>query len=87
MASNNGKSNGRPTIPEKMLAILSDGQPHSRQELFACLYEQDAPLSNIKIHITAVRKMVRPRGLDVVLRLTNTYARRYQLVRLVGKGE
>jgi hypothetical protein len=53
-------------IQRRMLLVLSDGQPHAAAELHACLYERDAPLSNIQSHITAIRKRIRPKGQDII---------------------
>lgn len=69
-------------IQRQMLEILSDGKPHNRKELFACLYEQDAPIYNIITHISKIRKYLRRQGQDVI----NTIHRRrrcYIQVRLL----
>lgn len=70
-----GKANGqtvatdkdpRSTVQEKMLEVLSDGLPHTRDELFACLYEQDAPIRNIGPHLAALRKKLASQGQTIV---------------------
>jgi hypothetical protein len=50
----------------RMLRVLSDAAPHTRRELFACLWEQDAPLSNIRAHISNIRKQLMPLGEDIL---------------------
>lgn len=54
------------SVKGKMLAVLSDGMPHRREELHACLWDEDGDLSNIQIHISHLRKVLRPRGEDIV---------------------
>ena len=51
---------------EKMLGVLSDGMRHTRQELHACLSDELAPLSNIQMHISNIRKVLRPIGQDII---------------------
>jgi LmbE family N-acetylglucosaminyl deacetylase len=50
----------------KMLDLLSDGMPHTRESLHACLWDECGPLSNIQMHISALRKIVRQDGEDIV---------------------
>ena len=70
-------------ICRRMLAVLADGRQHTPQELHACLYETMAPLSNIRAHITALRKLVAPRGEAIVCVRLNGRSIRYQHVRLL----
>ena len=53
-------------VQSRMLAILSDGEAHSRKELHRCLEDDLGPLSNIKAHLTSIRKQLRPRGEDII---------------------
>lgn len=53
----------------KILAVLADGMRHPRRELHDCLYDETGPLSNIRAHITQLRKTLRPRGEDIVCEL------------------
>ncbi len=63
-------ANGKTFTPTqtRMLEVLSDGEPHSRQELHACLYDNDpqASLSNINNHITAIRAKIKPLGESIL---------------------
>lgn len=49
----------------RMLKVLADGLPHSREELHACLDDELGPVSNIKAHLTYLRRKLRPRGEDI----------------------
>ena len=49
-----------------MLAVLADGQPHTRDELHACLPDELGPGSNIRPHLSAIRKRLRLIGEDVI---------------------
>lgn len=65
-AQQNGTLTG---IPLAMLNVLSDGRAHPTSELKALLYEQDAPNpANLANHLTAIRKHLNPKGMDVVCR-------------------
>lgn len=80
---------------KRILAVLSDGEPHSREELIACLPdwdasvgEQDAYVRNLKHKIATIRKVIRPRGRDILCVLTGWKSGRstkYQQVRLIRR--
>lgn len=73
--------NGDFTATElKMLEILSDGLPHTRQELHRCLYDEEGPLSNINVHLTHMRKILARRGESIMCVEGRTL---YRLVRFV----
>lgn len=54
-----------------LLHTLSDGLPHTRRELHRCLPDDLGALSNIKVHLSAMRKLLRPRGEDILCVLHN----------------
>lgn len=56
-------------IQQQMLMLLSDGQPHTRHELRACLNDEQAELSTVKVHISRIRKHLRPRQQDIICEL------------------
>lgn len=68
-----------------MLTILADGLPHRREELHACLPDDLGDLSNIKAHLTAIRKAIRPQGRDVACELLGGVIC-YRLVRLIASA-
>lgn len=70
-----------------MLAVLADGYPHTREELHACLYDDRGALSNIRVHISAIRKKLRPRGEDVACELLagKVYYRHVRLLKSAYK--
>ena len=86
-AQRNGKSYKHDglTVAQRMLQVLADGLPHRIEDLHACLHEHDAPFANVHPHILTLRKMLRPKGEDIVCRTTG-YDRRYQHVRLIGSA-
>lgn len=77
--------NGFSPTQTKILRVLSDGMPHSRHELHACL---DDPLSNLKalwFHICMMRKTLRPKGEDIICEYcSRSYY--YRHVRLLSGG-
>lgn len=79
--ADNGYSRFTPT-ESRLLSLLSDGLPHSKKELHACLYDSLGILNNIQAHISHLRSKIRPKGEDIVCE----YAKRqiwYRHVRLL----
>jgi hypothetical protein len=54
------------TTQKRMMAVLSDGLPHDRHELHACLDDELSALTAIQPHLTYIRKAIRGRGEDVL---------------------
>jgi len=65
---------------QRMLRVLADGEAHDRTELHACLRDDLQPVSNIQMHVKDVRKVLRPRGEDVVCELRG-YQRLYRWIK------
>lgn len=53
----------------RMLAVLSDGLPHTRGELHACLWDDHAALQAIRFHISCIRRKLAPLGETIVCEL------------------
>jgi hypothetical protein len=51
---------------QRMIDVLSDGMPHTREELHKCLWDEEGALGNIKMHISLIRKVLQPVGQDIV---------------------
>lgn len=47
-------------IQTKMLEVLNDGKPHTKEELHACLNDDLAPINNIYPHVSAINAKLRP---------------------------
>ena len=71
---------------QAMLDVLADGLPHTREELHACLPDELGPLGNIRRHLVAIRKVLRPKGHDIVCERVRRRSH-YRHVRLLGSGE
>jgi hypothetical protein len=76
------KKNPLQPIQIKMLDVLSDGLPHSRKELHACLSDPMVDMAAIRVHICHIRKVLRPRGQDIVCELKHRKIH-YRHVRLL----
>lgn len=70
-------------VESRMLDVLKDGGPHTRQELLACLNDDQAEVRNIYAHVSSIRKKLRVRGQDIVCEIRG-YARFYRHVRLLA---
>jgi hypothetical protein len=46
------------TIQKRMLRILEDGEPHSREELHKCLQDELASLAAIQHHLDIIKRAV-----------------------------
>jgi DNA-binding response OmpR family regulator len=74
--------NGFTETESKMLSVLADGMPHRREELHACLWDEAGRLSNICIHISKLRKKLRPKGQHIVCEFINRRTH-YRQIRLL----
>ena len=50
----------------RMLAVLSDGLPHTRLELAECLEDDLANPASVKKHLYLMRKVLRAQGQEIV---------------------
>ena len=50
---------------QRILALLSDGKAHRHEEIRQCLPDELGDRHNIAAHLTAIRKVLRPRGEDI----------------------
>lgn len=68
-------------IEQRMFNILSDGNDHTREELYACLSDDMALLAAIRPHLSNLRKKL-PSSFDIVcLASSHSGPARYRLVR------
>jgi hypothetical protein len=51
---------------QRILNMLRDLKPHSDEELKVCLDDELGPASNIRPHLTHLRKIIRFAGYDIV---------------------
>lgn len=58
--------NGYTPTQKRMLAVLRDGLPHTREELHACLPDDLSELRAIQAHISHIRKHLRVVGEEIV---------------------
>lgn len=66
--------NGYTPTQRRILAVLADGEPHSREELIACLGDADgiagqydeSAYSCLRMHISNLRKVLSAKGQDIV---------------------
>jgi hypothetical protein len=54
-----------------MLDLLADGQPHTRAELHALLWDEQGAITNIQPHLSQLRKVVRPQGGEIICEIAN----------------
>lgn len=71
---------------QRIMDVLSDGYAHKRADLLACIDELAEP-SALRQHIRRMRKVLRPRGEDIVCVLTGTIGLGYRWIRIVGYEE
>lgn len=67
-----------------MYEVLADGLPHTREELRRCLPDDLGARSNLWYHISRMRDVLEPHGLDVLCVIGNRPIS-YRLVKLVTK--
>jgi len=82
MPYNLANANHHSQIHDDMLKILSDGNPHRREELHACC--GPSSLRVVRAHLSVIRKKL-TQGQDIVCVLRNRQIC-YQWVRTVGSA-
>lgn len=73
-------------VQQKMLDILSDGMPHSKEELHTCLSDDLGPITNIRAHLCMLRKVLRPIGQDIVCEYVHWKSLHYRQIRLLASA-
>ena len=68
----------------RMLEVLSDGLPHTKEELHACC--GPSCVKNVRMHLSILRKKLRHKGQDIVCRFDKRVIK-YQHVRLLVSAE
>jgi DNA-binding response OmpR family regulator len=74
--------NGK-TIKQLILEILADGRPHRREQLLECIGDPLASRNNLNVHLSKIRKELRPKGEDIVCELRERKIH-YRHVRLLA---
>jgi len=69
-----------------ILGVLKDGATHSRQELLDACLDDMMSVRTLNVAITRVRKLLRPKGQDIVCVLNNKRIN-YRWVRLLNHTE
>lgn len=72
-------------VQYRILRLLGDGMDHTINELHECLDDDLGPLRNVYAHVSTLRRIIRPRGLDIISGRKRRGAI-YRMVRLVGGG-
>ena len=58
--------NGFTPTERKIIAMLADGLPHSKEELHGCLVDDLGAATNVRVHIRNLRIKLRPKGEEIV---------------------
>lgn len=69
----------------RMLILLSDGRPHTKEELHGCLWDELSKKSAINYHLLLLRKLLRTRGEDIICEFSRR-RRVYRHVRLLSSA-
>jgi hypothetical protein len=77
-------ANGKRMTPteERLMAVLGDGEPHSREELVACLNDELSSWDSVKSTISVLRKKLHPGRQTIVCQVLNRKFK-YRLVGLI----
>ena len=68
---------------QRLLKLLSDGMPHTRKELVKCLDDELTSLDTVNVHISYLRRKLRPIGQDIICEMGSSYKLGYRHVRLL----
>ncbi len=72
---------GFTAVELRILAVLSDGMRHRKEELLPCLWADGGTAANLRIHITNIRKKL-PQGQTIICENANR-VNGYRHVRLL----
>jgi DNA-binding response OmpR family regulator len=77
-----------PTLPftplqERLLAVLSDGMPHHRDELYSCLDDDLADPGALRVAIHYLRKKLNRKGHTIICEVGQDRLYRYRHVILL----
>ena len=73
-----------PTPTERrILALLADGRAHTRAELLALLSDDLGAPSNVRAHVSNLRRRLRPKGEEIVCEVRYRCQVCYRHVRLL----
>lgn len=75
-----------PPTQRKMLKMLGDGMPHTIEELFTCLFDEMGKKRTVSVHLVALRKLLRPKGMDILVQFVNRKMH-YRQVRLMRPAD
>lgn len=67
----------------KMWAVLSDNRAHTREEMHACLWDEEGSLNNIQMHVSRLRPKVARIGFEIIVQLRG-FQRLYRRIPLVS---
>jgi hypothetical protein len=75
-----------PTATQRrVLALLSDGMPHTKEQIRACLHDDMGSLDNVKVFIYYLRRILPP-GQAIICENTGK-GTRYRHVRLLTSAD
>ena len=74
--------NGFTKTQARIFEVVRDGLPHQRTELLAAMEDTESTYRNVAVHVVAIRKLLRPKGQDIICELRNRRIY-YRYVRLM----
>lgn len=66
----------------RIVEVLLDGEGHTRRDLEKCIDDELAGPGNLKVHLSRIRKKLRPQGYDVVPMMWNSFGVMWKLYRV-----
>jgi len=88
MARNYIKNPNPSPVEQALLDILSDGEPHSLRKLSVAMTDREyAERSAIQVQISNLRKLLLPKGRDIVKQILDGGGEFYRMVRLLHSEE
>lgn len=71
---------------QRIMDLLADGKRHTRDELFSCLEDEMQKKDNVNVHLTYIRRKIRPVGHDIIS-ISQQGTTYYQHVTLVSTDD
>ena len=71
---------------QRILNVLSDGMPHTKEEMRDCLNDELSGGNNLRVHLTYLRKKLRTVGQTIVYEFQWPNKMLYRHVRLLASA-
>lgn len=70
----------------RIMSLLLDGEPKHKRDVLACLPDDMGEMSTIRVHLTYIRRKIRPKGYTILVDFDGRIPR-YRLVQTLNSSD